>query len=187
MSRDVWLASGSPRRKTLLEWAGYTPHVHPAHLDESRVAHEDPIIYARRLALEKVETAPSHVVALAADTVVHRGDRIFDKPPHRKEAKDTLTELSDGVHQVTTAVAVRHGSQIELFDCTTEVTFRSLNEAEIDAYLQTGEADDKAGAYGIQGRAAVFVSRVVGSWTNVVGLPIELCIPALDRHLAAIR
>lgn len=183
MSRDVWLASGSPRRKTLLEWAGYTTHVHPPHLDETRAPGEDPVIYARRLAREKVLTGPSDMVALAADTVVHRGERIFDKPPHRADARNTLIELSGGPHSVTTAVAVRKGAEIELFHCTTEVSFRDLSEAEIDAYLQTGEADDKAGAYGIQGRAAVFVSHVSGSWTNVVGLPIEACIPVLERHL----
>lgn len=185
MSRDVWLASGSPRRRTLLEWAGYTVHVHPPHVDEGHVPLEDPVIYARRLAREKVGTAPEHAVALAADTVVHRGGRLFDKPHDRAAAAATLAELSDGQHLVTTAVAVRRGPDMDLFHTTTEVWFRPLSAAEIAAYLETGEADDKAGAYGIQGRAAVFVSRVVGSWTNVVGLPVEACVPVLDRHLGA--
>ena len=142
---------------------------------------------ARRLAREKVQTAPANVVALAADTVVHRGETVFDKPADREQARQTLSELSGREHHVTTAVAVRTGARIDVFHSTTEVQFRSLGRAEIDAYLATGEADDKAGAYGIQGRAAVFVSEVRGSWTNVVGLPVEACIPVLDSHLSVLE
>lgn len=185
MSRDLWLASGSPRRKTLLTWAGYTVHVHPPDVDETRLPSEDPVIYARRLARTKVLTAPGHVVALAADTVVHRDGQVFDKPVHRDDARRTLLALSDSTHLVSTGVAVRKGTEVELLHSTTEVRFRPLSPAEIDAYLETGEADDKAGAYGIQGRAAVFVAEVRGSWTNVVGLPVEACLPVLDRLLGA--
>lgn len=182
--RELWLASGSPRRKTLLEWVGYRVRVHPPHLDETRVPHEDPVIHALRLARDKVATAPADVVALAADTVVHRGDRIFDKPSDRADARATLTALSGGAHQVTTGVAIRRGSELVSFHTTTEVRFRPLSSDEIAAYVETGEADDKAGAYGIQGRAAVFVADVRGSWTNVVGLPVEACLPVLDRFFA---
>ncbi len=185
MRGDVWLASGSPRRRTLLEWAGYAVHVHPPRVDEARAPREDPVIYARRLARDKALTAPSGPVVLAADTVVHRGDRVFDKPADRDEARRTLEALAGGAHHVTTGVAVRQGARVELLHVTTEVRFRPLADHEIRAYLQTGEADDKAGAYGIQGRAAVFVSEIHGSWTNVVGLPMEVCVPLLDRFLEA--
>jgi septum formation protein len=179
MSR-IWLASGSPRRKTLLEWAGFVVDVHSPNVDESLLPDEAPVAYALRLALAKANTAPNDVLALAADTVVHRDGELFDKPANRKQAIQTLMALSDQTHQVTTAVAIRMGVLLEHFSVTTQVRFRSLMIPEIEAYVATGEADDKAGAYGIQGRAAVFVAEVQGSWTNVVGLPIEACLPTLQ-------
>jgi septum formation protein len=179
----LWLASGSPRRRTLLEWAGFEVEVHPPAVDESRHSGEDPVVYAQRLATSKVATAPAGRLALAADTIVHRDQHLFDKPSHRTEAAATLRALSDGWHLVSTAVAMAGPRNITLV-ATTRVRFRALSDSEIHAYLATGEADDKAGAYGIQGRAAVFVAEVQGSWTNVVGLPVELVVPALHELTA---
>lgn len=187
MTRAIWLASASPRRRDLLTWAGFDVAVHPPHLDESRHPHEAPVAYAERLAAEKVAGAPVGVVALAADTVVHRGDQLFDKPRDRADARDILARLAGGSHQVTTAVAIRGPAGSDRFHVTTDVTFRPLEPREIADYVASGEADDKAGAYGIQGRAAVFVADVRGSWTNVVGLPVEACLPVLARHLGGAR
>ena len=178
MSR-IWLASGSPRRRTLLEWAGFEVEVHPPEIEEHARPDEPPEDYALRLALEKVATAPTDRVALAADTIVHDGHRLFHKPTSRQHAVETLLALSDRTHRVTTAVAIRGPTHLDHFAVTTQVRFRPLERAEIEAYVATGEADDKAGAYGIQGRAAVFVAEVQGSWTNVVGLPVEACVPSL--------
>ncbi len=180
----LWLASGSPRRRQLLRWAGFDVDVHPANLDESRDPSHDPVQHALSLAQRKGATGPEDRVVVAADTVVHLGDKIFDKPTRRSEAREHLAALSDGWHGVTTGVCVRRGSEESVFTVTTEVRFRALRSTEIAAYVATGEADDKAGAYGIQGRAAVFVAEVRGSWTNVVGLPVEATLNAL-RELGA--
>lgn len=176
MSR-LWLASGSPRRRTLLEWCGFAVEAHPPEVDESAQPDELPVDLAPRLARLKVATAPRGVVAVAGDTVVHRDGVLFDKPADRGEATRILRGLSDGWHQVTTGFAVRRGEHLHVDRVTTDVRFRALSEDEIAAYLATGEADDKAGAYGIQGRAAAFVAEVRGSWTNVVGLPLEAVLP----------
>jgi len=175
----IWLASASPRRKTLLEWAGYAVEVRPSHVDESRPEGLEPVAHACRLARLKAAVGPSERVIVAADTVVHRGDRIFDKPTDRQQAAEHLRALSGGLHLVTTGVAVRLGGDVRTLHATTEVRFRALSPTDISAYLATGEADDKAGAYGIQGRAAVFVAEVRGSWTNVVGLPVEALVGPL--------
>jgi septum formation protein len=175
----VWLASASPRRRVLLEWAGFEVKVHPANIDESRLEGMQPGAHAAYLAARKARTGPSEHVVLGADTVVHIGNQLFEKPADRAEALAHLTRLSGATHQVTTGVALRLGERQKVWTTTTEVCFRPFGWAEAEAYLATGEADDKAGAYGIQGRGAAFVSHVKGSWTNVVGLPLESVIEAL--------
>lgn len=175
----IWLASGSPRRRQLLSWVGHDLTVAPADVDETWHG-EDPVVYARRLAETKAASAPEEVLVVAADTVVHRDGQIFDKPADRDAARQTLRALSGGWHGVTTGVCVRRGSTQRLFHVTTDVRFRTLPDAEIEAYLETGEADDKAGAYGIQGTAGVFVAEVRGSWTNVMGLPVEEVVAAIE-------
>lgn len=175
----VWLASGSPRRRDLLQWAGIEVEVRPSNIDESRLAADSPIDHALRLAAGKAAVAPPDRVVIAADTVVHLGDRIFDKPQSRAEAEAHLRALAGAWHAVTTGVCVAHHDRREHFPVTTRVRFRELGSSEIAAYLATGEADDKAGAYGIQGRGAVLVAAVEGSYTNVVGLPVEETLAAL--------
>lgn len=181
----LWLASGSPRRRTLLEWVGVPVDVHPPDVDETWDPACHPVDHARLLATRKVATAPDDRVALAADTVVHLDEggraRILDKPAHRDQARAHLIALSGRWHQVTTGVAARLGDRVLAFTTTTDVRFRALPAREIEAYLATGEADDKAGAYGIQGRAGAFVAEVRGSWTNVVGLPLEPTLEVLAQ------
>lgn len=175
----IWLASGSPRRRQLLTWAGHEVEVHPADIDESPREAEAAVVYARRLAVEKAAGAPEEALVVAADTVVHRGEVLFGKPMDRGDAERMLTSLSGGWHAVTTGWSVRRGGTQQVGHTTTEVRFRELRPSEIRAYVETGEADDKAGAYGIQGRAGVFVAEVRGCWTNVMGLPMEDVLRAI--------
>jgi septum formation protein len=179
----IWLASGSPRRRVLLTWAGVEVEVRPSDVDERLHDGEDPVAYAERLAASKAALAPSDRIVVAADTVVHADGVVFDKPADRREAVANLEALSGRWHGVTTGVCVGRGRDQRVFHTTTRVRFRVLSRAEIEAYVATGEADDKAGAYGIQGRAGAFVAEVQGSWTNVVGLPLEAVLP----EIAALR
>ena len=176
----IWLASGSPRRKLLLERAGYALHVCPTNVDESIDPSLPPVIQAETLARRKAQGVESPHVVLAADTLVHLEHEVLGKPRDREQAVDYLTRLSGRWHEVTTGVCLARGADVRVFHTTTRVTFRPLIKEEIAAYVQTGDADDKAGAYGIQSGAAPFVADVQGSWTNVVGLPLEACIPLLD-------
>ena len=178
----IVLASGSPRRSSLLRSAGYSLLIAPSDVDETPLANESPEDIAVRLARKKAAKASTDHVVLAADTVVHLDGHVLDKPRDRAMARDHLTRLSGRWHKVTTGVCLRKGERYdELFE-TTRVRFRSLSAQEIERYLATGEADDKAGAYGIQGLAASFVAEVIGSWTNVVGLPLERCIDSLNTY-----
>jgi septum formation protein len=182
----VILASGSPRRRELLAAAGIDLVVRPAHLDETRPAGMDPITHARDLARRKAESvgAPSgDARVVGADTVVHRGDRLFDKPRDRDEAAATLRALAGDWHAVTTAVCVISSTKHELLHVTTDVRFRALSDADIARYVATGEADDKAGAYGIQGAGGSLVAEIRGSYTNVVGLPLEEVLRALRKPI----
>lgn len=177
--RPVWLASGSPRRRDLLRSAGVPVEVRPSDIDETRDPSDDPVAHAARLAVAKAAVGPADRIVLAADTVVHAGPRIFDKPASRSEAAEHLAALSGGWHGVTTGVCVAFDAERHCFTVTTEVRFRALLAADIRAYLATGEADDKAGAYAIQGRGCHLVAEVRGSYTNVIGLPVEESLAAL--------
>ena len=170
------LASASPRRAELLTAAGFDFDVVPADVEETPRANEVPKTYALRVARAKADLVASRLahsrVVLAADTVVVAGDRLMGKPADARDAASMLDALSGRVHDVHTAVVVRspRGPGEEVV--TTSVRFNRLSETEIAWYLSTGEAEGKAGAYGIQGRAARFIDRIDGSWSNVVGLPI---------------
>ena len=167
------LASASPRRRDLLAAAGLEFEVRPAHVDETPNGYETPIEYIRRLALAKSSTfiAPDEIV-IAADTTVELDGRVLEKPIDDGDARTMLRMLSDRTHHAHTAVTVRSPTICESFVVTTAVTFVELTDSMIDWYIATGEANDKAGAYGIQGAAAGFVARVDGSVTNVIGLPL---------------
>lgn len=177
--RQIWLASASPRRRQLLEWVGFQVQGGGVDIDESEISGELPSRYAMRLAQTKAERVHSDALVLAADTVVHHDGLIYGKPADRAHAREMLLVLSDRTHEVTTGVAIRRGDRSRVFAVTTKVRFRELAPAEVDAYVATGESDDKAGAYGIQGRAGVFVTEIHGSWTNVMGLPVAEVLEAL--------
>jgi nucleoside triphosphate pyrophosphatase len=170
------LASASPRRAELLTSAGFAFDVSPAEVDETLWEAEEPEAYALRVARDKAATAAAKCgdgrVVLAADTVVVAGGEILGKPRDAGDAERMLRRLSDTVHDVLTAVVVRSSSGETSEVVTTRVHFLCLTDAEIAWYIASGEPDGKAGAYAIQGRAARFIDRIEGSWSNVVGLPI---------------
>lgn len=175
------LASASPRRRELLETAGWILAVEAAHIDESLQPGEPAEVYVARLAREKALTiarrhAAEDALVLGADTtVVHRGE-ILGKPGDPEEARRMLRTLSGSMHHVHTGVSlVDAAGRFERCAVdTTQVWFAPLSDAEIDAYILSGEPFDKAGAYAIQGRAGQFIPRIEGSWSNVVGLPLHL-------------
>jgi septum formation protein len=171
------LASASPRRAELLAAAGFAFRVVPADVDETPRADELPQAYALRVAREKADAVfhrcrESGSTVLGADTIVVLNGEILGKPDDSGDARRMLGLLSNAVHDVHTAVVVRtsHGERAQVV--TTRVHFRPLDDNEIEWYVASGEPHGKAGAYAIQGRAARFVDRIEGSWSNVVGLPI---------------
>ena len=174
----VVLASGSPRRLALLQRIGIEPVVRPADVDETPSPGESPDALVGRLARQKaeaVDAAPGDLL-IAADTVVVLDGRILGKPGDADDARAMLTSLSGVSHTVVTGVHVRHrGRTAEAVEQTT-VAFRRLSDAEVDAYVATGEPLDKAGGYGIQGAGGMFVESIAGSDTNVVGLPLATVV-----------
>ncbi|WP_167176997.1 Maf family protein [Brevundimonas terrae] len=175
-ARRLILASSSPRRVELLAQIGITPdQIDPADIDETPLEAEMPARLAQRLASSKAavvaERHPEDVV-LAADTVVAVGRRLLEKPADEAEARRFLKLLSGRNHRVFTGIAVVAEGRTTWRVVDTRVTFKHLSDAEIDAYVATGEWRGKAGGYGIQGRAAAFVQRIVGSHPAVMGLPL---------------
>jgi septum formation protein len=170
------LASASPRRLQLLSSLGLQLEVSPVDIDETPGTGEDPATLALRLAVAKAAAAaarhPGRVV-VAADTVVALGGEPLGKPADAQEAASILRRLSGARHEVFTAVAARRDRQAASRLSRSEVDFRALEPEEIATYVGTGEPLDKAGAYGIQGVAAVFVSRLCGSYSGVVGMPLH--------------
>jgi nucleoside triphosphate pyrophosphatase len=171
------LASASPRRAELLRTAGFSFDVRPADVDETPRLAEPPAAYALRVARDKALAAAGRMDAadvwiLAADTVVVADGHILGKPTDHADARRMLSMLSGVVHEVLTAVVVRH-DEVETSEVvSTRVRFAALGPAEIDWYVGSGEPDGKAGAYAIQGLGSRFVDRIEGSWSNVVGLPV---------------
>jgi septum formation protein len=171
------LASASPRRAELLTSAGYEFAILPTDVDETPAPGELPQAYAVRVARDKAAVARSACrdsgsVILAADTVVVVGGEILGKPVDSDDARRMLRLLSDGVHDVHTAVVVSGSAAQHVELVTTRVSMLPLDEADIEWYVASGEPMGKAGAYAIQGRAARFIERIEGSWSNVVGLPV---------------
>lgn len=188
------LASVSPRRRYLLEQAGLTFSVVAPAVDEESLPLAPPDDYVRRLALAKAgevaDRHPDHWV-IGADTVVSIGSDLMGKPADDARALAMLRRLSGRVHQVYTGFALVHrGLGREIVDAVrTDVTFKTLDETEIDWYIRTGEPFDKAGAYAIQGIGTFLVRSIHGSYTNVVGLPVCEVIELLIREgiLGALR
>jgi septum formation protein len=169
------LASASPRRLALLAQLGVTPDaVRPAEIDETPRKGELPIPYAKRIAAAKAAAiAEPAALILAADTVVAVGRRILPKAETEAEARAGLTLLSGRRHRVHSAVTLIDGEGKARHRLATSlVAFKPLAEAELAAYLASGEWQGKAGGYAIQGRAEALIRRLSGSWSNVVGLPL---------------
>lgn len=170
------LASASPRRRELLEGLGLSFEVRPAAGEERPAPGLDGAQTARALSkakcLEVAKTASAEDVIIAADTVVVLDGEILGKPRDEADARNMLAALSGREHAVYTGVTVTRNGGFRSDVEETLVRFRALTGAEIEAYLLTGEPMDKAGAYGIQGRAALFVEGIEGDYFNVVGLPL---------------
>lgn len=170
------LASASPRRHELLLLAGIEHEVRPANIPENRIPGERPEEFVCRIATEKNKAtacAPGETV-LSADTAVCVNGEIFGKPRDRKDARRMLETLSGRDHWVYTGICIRTFEREIIDYAATRVTMAALSAAEIDCYVESGEADDKAGAYAVQGLASKFISSIDGSYHNVVGLPVSL-------------
>ena len=175
------LASASPRRREMLTRLGLYFRLAPAHIDENLLPGESAAQAAQRLAAAKaaaVRVAPNDTV-LAADTLVVLDHEIMGKPQDAEEASRMLRKLSGAQHEVLTGYCLLNDSGQKVGLGRSLVTFRDLSDAEIAAYVDTGEPMDKAGAYAVQGLGGALVKQVSGSYTNVVGLPLAAVIELL--------
>ncbi|WP_339616452.1 Maf family protein [uncultured Gilvimarinus sp.] len=194
---QLFLASGSPRRAQLLRQIGVAFSRVVIDVPEVPAKDESPEQYVTRLARTKAEAgwqsllatrpratpyASQPQVVLGADTLGVLDDQLLEKPHNKAHAAQLLRSMSNRAHTVITAVAVTDGKQLDVALVRTEVCFRELSDAEIEAYWHTGEPVDKAGGYGIQGLGAVFVREIHGSYSNVVGLPLETTAPLLSKY-----
>ena len=172
------LASSSPRRTELLNRAGWRHEVLVAGIDESVRPHEEPAAYVQRLARSKAEAVAERLeegLVLGADTTVVIDNQILGQPCDDADAKRMLKLLNGKWHEVLTGVAlVRVGGETRVAHETTRVRFAEMSESEIDWYIASGEPVGKAGAYGIQGKAALFIEEIEGDYFNIMGLPIRL-------------
>ena len=197
VDRGIYLASRSPRRRELLSQIGVRYHLllfrarpeAPPDVDETLLPGEAPEVYVERMARAKAEAGwrllrlrnlPLAPV-LSADTTVALGASIFAKPAGRKEAAEMLAALSGQRHEVLTAVALKRDEGLESVLSRSEVQFKKLSAEEITQYVATGEGDDKAGAYAIQGRAARFIVELHGSYSGVMGLPLYETSQLLEK------
>jgi len=205
VSHQLVLASASPRRLDLLKQLGFSPIKFPVEIDETPKSGELPVDYVLRMAQEKLDAAmdawvaqdhtnsvnaDSPVVLLSGDTVCIQGDEILVKPKDFADFQRMMRNMSGNKHTVATSFALGElsdtgATNLHLGVVETEVHFRMISEDEIQSYWETGEPQDKAGGYGIQGLGAVFVERINGSYSNVVGLPLlevhqQLCKAGLS-------
>lgn len=183
------LASGSPRRRAFFEELGYSFTTVVPQTPEHVLPGEPPATYvARNAALKAAAVAADHpsAVIVSADTVVVQDDDILEKPKSPDDARRMLRELSGRTHQVMTGVCILGPAPAEPYHevVVTDVEFKPLSDAEIDAYIASGEPSDKAGAYAIQGLAAYMIRAIRGSYTNVVGLPLAEVVDALSTRFS---
>jgi septum formation protein len=197
IERGIYLASRSPRRRELLAQIGVRYSLllfrsrpeSKEEVNEDPIAGESPATYVERVARAKADSGWRRMMqrnlpqapVLAADTTVALAQRIFGKPASRDEAAEMLAALSGTRHEVLTAVALAQGDWMESVLSVSEVEFKKLSEDEIRQYVATGECDDKAGAYAIQGRAARFIVDMRGSYSGVMGLPLYETSQLLER------
>ena len=193
----IYLASRSPRRSELLKQIGINFEIllmretlpRPADVDETPMKSESPTDYVSRIARAKAEAGWMRLVQrglplkplLVADTIVGFKGRIFGKPENPAHAKEILTALSGQTHQVLTAVVVTSQGKIKECLSTSTVRFRDISQSEIESYLISSESYDKAGAYAIQGKAAVFIMEFSGSYSGVLGLPLFEAAQLLEK------
>lgn len=192
----IYLASGSPRRREILENLGYTVQRLSADIDETPYPQEKAADYVQRLAREKNAAAVAQWRAenagqpefpiLTADTAVAYQNRILGKPQNEAHAAEMLAQLSAATHQVYTAVSVYWQGETRTLQQQSDVTFKTISAAEIAAYIHSGEPMDKAGAYGIQGSGGVFVAHLQGSFTGVMGLPVYETVALLAQFGLAV-
>ena len=181
---EIVLASASPRRANLLRQIGFEFQICPSRVDESHTPHVSPDTGAQKLALAKAKAVAANLqngLVIGADTVVVVNQQVIGKPDHEAHAIEILMQLSGVRHEVMTGVALvdlDRKREIVWRDKTV-VQFRKLHRREILAYADSGEVLDKAGAYGVQGRAAAFVERIEGCYFNVVGLPLASLVERL--------
>ena len=176
------LASASPRRAEILRAVGWRFAAQPADVDESLIEGESPVKYVERLARAKAERVAARLdsgLTLGADTIVVAGGQTLGKPRDAADARRMLRSLSGGWHEVLTGVALVRRlagatKSVVVAHETTRVRFAEISDDEIDEYIATGEPMDKAGAYAVQGRAALFIKEIAGDYWNVVGLPAHL-------------
>ena len=172
------LASSSPRRTEILERAGWPHEILVAGIDETVLPNEEPAAYVQRLARSKAEAVASHLsegLVLGADTTVVVANQILGQPQDDADARRMLNLLNAKWHEVLTAVAiVRVGGESRVAYETTRVRFAEMSDEEIDWYIATREPFGKAGAYAIQGKAALFIKEIEGDYFNIMGLPIRL-------------
>jgi septum formation protein len=172
---DIVLASGSPRRRELLEMLGLEFSVVPAkgaEIAPEGAGPDETVAALSRAKAEEVAQAHPASLIIAADTIVWADGRILGKPKDTDDAKAMLGALSGRAHEVYTGVTLIYGGRILSAAECTKVFFRALTDDEIDRYIATGEPMDKAGAYGIQGRASLMIKRIEGDYFNVMGLPL---------------
>ncbi len=189
MSNDaqIILASASPRRRELLDQIGIKTLVHAVDIDESQKGNETVLDYVQRLAIEKARAGfqlfgqSQQLPVLGSDTIVEIAGTVLGKPESRQHAKQMLRQLSEEKHTVHTSVAIVTTEQELIETSTTLVQFKKLEEQEINDYVATGEPDDKAGAYAIQGIAAQFIKNIDGSFSGVMGLPLYETAQLLKR------
>ncbi|AIK35971.1 MULTISPECIES: Maf family protein [Bacillus] len=182
--KKLILASGSPRRKELLELAGVPFEIVVSEIEETIGAYSSPADIVMSLALQKASAVVENhedSVVLGADTIVTYESRILGKPKDEAEAKEILQLLSGKTHEVYTGVALISKEKTVTFYERTEVTFWELTEEEVDAYIATKEPLDKAGSYGIQGKGSIFVQHIQGDYYSVVGLPIARLVRELKQ------
>ena len=177
------LASASPRRHELLTLLGIPFETYSADIDESIPSHMTPEEAVQELAFQKANVALQKFndkVVIGCDTIVVYNEQILGKPKDKNDAREMLTQLSNHTHEVYTGVCILSKTKKILFSEKTDVTFWELTQQEILAYVDSKEPFDKAGSYGIQGKAALFVKGIQGDYYNVVGLPVS----RLARELA---
>lgn len=180
----IVLASASPRRHELLSQLGVQFTVAHPDIDETPWTGEAPVAYVRRLAVEKAHAveAVAGSLVIAADTTVDLGGDVLGKPEDDDEARSMLRRLSGRTHRVHTGLALRRGDRTVAETVTSLVTFSPLTDEMIEWYVASGEPEGKAGAYAIQGAGGVFVERVRGSVSNIIGLPLHTLL-RLSRDL----